>query len=65
MGRIDHIELNEQKQEVYIKDDFGVYIMYDCVMQDMKSMEQEILKITSYYVNRAEPLIDPTRMGND
>ncbi len=65
MGRIDHIELNEQKQEVYIKDDFGVYIMYDCVMQDMKSMEQEILKIASYYVNRAEPLIDPTRMGND
>jgi hypothetical protein len=31
MGRIDHIELNEQLMEVYVKDDFGVYIFYDCV----------------------------------
>jgi hypothetical protein len=35
MGRIDHIELNEITHEVYVKDDFGVYIMYDCVLQDM------------------------------
>jgi hypothetical protein len=32
MGRIEFIELNEEKMEVYIKDDFGIYIMYDCVL---------------------------------
>jgi len=32
MGRIEHVELNEITQEVYVKDDFGVYIMYDCVL---------------------------------
>jgi len=32
MGRIEFIELNEEKQEVYIKDDFGIYIMWDCVL---------------------------------
>jgi hypothetical protein len=35
MGRIEFVEINEDKREVYIKDDFGIYIMYDCVLQDM------------------------------
>lgn len=29
MGRIDKIELNEVAEEVYVKDDFGIYILYD------------------------------------
>jgi len=32
MGRIDHIELNEVLEEVYVKDDFGIYILYDCAL---------------------------------
>lgn len=32
MGRIEFVELNEDKMEVYIKDDFGIYIIYDCVL---------------------------------
>lgn len=32
MGRIDHIEINEKTEEVFVKDDFGIYIMYDCVL---------------------------------
>ena len=39
MGRIETVELNEEKQEVYVKDDFGIYIMHDCALQDMKSLE--------------------------
>ena len=30
MGRIDRIELDEVNQEVFVKDDFGIYVMYDC-----------------------------------
>lgn len=30
MGRIDHIEINEELKEVYIKDDFSIYIIWDC-----------------------------------
>ena len=56
MGRIDHIELNEELEEVYVKDDFGVYILYDCVLQDMKCMEEELIKICSYYINKQEVL---------
>jgi hypothetical protein len=31
MGRIEFIEINEHLKEVYVKDDFGVYIIHDCV----------------------------------
>lgn len=58
MGRVDHIELDEVQEEVYVKDDFGVYILYDCVLQDMKGMEEELIKICSYYINKAEVLQD-------
>lgn len=63
MGRIDHIELNEITHEVYVKDDFGVYIMYDCVLQDMQSLEGELCKIASFYLNKSELLLDPTAAG--
>lgn len=58
MGRIDYIELNERTEEVYVKDDFGVYILYDCVLQDMRGMEEELVKICSYYLHKAEVLLD-------
>lgn len=32
MGRIDLIELSEQTKEVFVKDDFGIYILYDCAL---------------------------------
>lgn len=56
MGRIDKVELNEVKEEVYVKDDFGVYIIYDCVLQDMKGIEDELIKIASYYISKSEVL---------
>lgn len=31
MGRIDFVEINEKLQEIYIKDDMGIYIIFDCV----------------------------------
>jgi hypothetical protein len=61
MGRIEFIELNEEKQEVYVKDDFGIYVMHDCSLQDLKSLEDELLKIGSYYLQRSEVLVDPTQ----
>jgi hypothetical protein len=32
MGRIDHIEIDEKTKEVLVKDDFGIYVMYECAM---------------------------------
>ena len=41
-----------------VKDDFGVHILYDAAFADMRSMEGELLKICSYYINKSEPLLD-------
>jgi hypothetical protein len=60
MGRIEKIEIDESAKEVYIKDDFGLYIMYDCVLQDMTCLEKELVRIGSYFLHRAEVLQDPS-----
>jgi hypothetical protein len=60
MGRIDHIEINEKSEEVFVKDDFGIYIMYDCVLQDMKGVEDELTRLGSYFITKQEVLQDPT-----
>ena len=59
MGRIDFVEIDESLEEVYIKDDFGIYILYDCVLQDMKFLEDELCKVGSFYLHKSEVLIDP------
>ena len=60
MGRIETVEINEKEKEVYIKDDFGIYIIFDCVLQDMKFLEDELCKIGSLYIKKSEILLDPT-----
>lgn len=59
IGRADFVELDEQTQEVFVKDDLGIYILYDCALQDMKVLEEELVKTGSYFIHRAETLVDP------
>jgi len=58
LGRIDKIYKHEKSGLNLVKDDFGVHILYDASLADMRVMEQEILKICSFYLNKAEPLLD-------
>ena len=58
LNRIDHIELDVAKKEVFVKDDFGIYIMYDCALSDMQAMEEEMLRIGTYYIGKLEDLYD-------
>ena len=32
LGRVDHYEINEKTRSVNLKDDFGIYILYECAM---------------------------------
>lgn len=57
MGRVDFIEIDEKTKEIFVKDDFGIYIMYECALSDMKDLEEEILKIGSYYITKHESLM--------
>ena len=58
MNRVDHVEIDIEQQEVLIKDDYNIYIMYECALSDMQVLEEEILRIGSYYISRLEELYD-------
>lgn len=32
MGRVDHVEINEKNRQVHVKDDFGIYVLYECAL---------------------------------
>ena len=52
MGRVDEIYFNEKIGNYLVKDDFGVHIMFDSALLDMTLLEQEVLKICSYYISK-------------
>lgn len=57
MGRSDFVEFTEN-EEILIKDDFGIHIMYDCVETDMELLKNEILLTGSFFIKNQEPLMD-------
>jgi len=57
-GRVDEIYKHEKADLNLVKDDYGIHVLYDATFADMRSMEFEVLKICSFYINKAEPLID-------
>lgn len=58
MGRIDKIWLDEPNDIYIVSDDYGFNLMYDCTFSDMRAVEQEVLKIVSFYINKVEPMQD-------
>jgi hypothetical protein len=56
LGRIDFIEIKEGNEEVLVKDDTGIYVLKDCVLQDMKTVEDDTLKIGSCFLTQKEVL---------
>ncbi|CDW82479.1 UNKNOWN [Stylonychia lemnae] len=58
LGRVDDIYYDEKADFYFVKDDFGIHIMFDASFLDMKNLEQEVLKICSFYIQKREPLLD-------
>jgi hypothetical protein len=52
LGRMDQIYYNETLGIYLVKDDFGKHILFDSSLLDMKLMEQEVLRIISFYINK-------------
>lgn len=55
---MDKIYKHEKMDLNLVKDDFGIHVLYDATFADMRSMETEILKMCSFYISKAEPLLD-------
>lgn len=58
LGRSDHLYQHAESGLNLVKDDFGVHIVYDCAFEDMRTVEAELLKQSSFYINKAEPILD-------
>jgi hypothetical protein len=58
LGRVDKIEEHAQSKCFIVTDDFGVNVMYDATFGDMRAIEQEMLKIVSFYINKVEPIAE-------
>ncbi len=58
LGRQDKIELHAQSGCYIVVDDFGVNVMYDCTLNDMRATEAELLRMISFFINKVEPLQD-------
>lgn len=58
LNRLDKIEIDEANKEVYVRDDFNIYILYECTLTDMQGLEEELLRIGSYFMARLEELYD-------
>lgn len=51
LGRVDKVYLHAKSGLNLVLDDFGIHVLFDAAFADMKSMETEILKMCSYYIN--------------
>lgn len=56
--RLDHANFNLEKQEILVKDDFDIYLMYDCAMTDMVELEKQLLWVGTYYIKKNETNYD-------
>lgn len=50
----DRILVNQAGKEVTILNEFGQKIVYEEALNDMVELEEEMIKVGSYYVNRYE-----------
>lgn len=55
---MDNYQVNEDTQEIFVIDDFGMNIMFDCSLDDMVSLDKELLKIGTFFVRKNESELD-------
>lgn len=57
-GRICKREFNQDYSDVKIIDEEGISILYDSSLHDIVSLEEELIKIGTFYIRKQEYLID-------
>lgn len=57
-NRMDKREFNEDFTDVEIVDDIGITIMYDVVLNDIIDMEDELIKVGTFYIKKQEFVMD-------
>jgi len=58
LNAIDEHRFDEAAKEVLVADDYGMLVMYDASLDDMLALDEELLKIGTYYTRKCEDEFD-------
>ena len=58
INRIDTYKIDEELREIFVVDDFGINIMYDCSIQDMVVFEEQLLQVGTHFIQKNEQDFD-------
>lgn len=53
----DRVHVDFQTKEIYVTNEYGMKIIYHESLNDLAEIEEELIKIGSYYINRYEFII--------
>ena len=57
-GMQDKWEVDEDSQDVTVEDEFGVKVIYKESLNDMLEIEEELIKVGSYFKQQTEILVN-------
>ena len=62
LGSQDKIVIDEKKKEVLVQDEYGISILYEATLHDMLALEEELIKIGTFYLNEHEFINDSAQI---
>jgi len=58
LTRMDTFKVDQATGEIFVIDDFGMHVMFDCSLEDMQTLDKHLLQIATYYVKKTEGHFD-------
>jgi hypothetical protein len=55
---MDRFSFDETSQELYVIDDFGMHILFDCALDDLLHLDEELLKLGTFFIKKNEAELD-------
>lgn len=54
IGKQDKIEILESEMDIIVSDEYGINIIYEEALNDMLELEEELVKIGTYFIQKHE-----------
>lgn len=58
LTRMDTYKVTEATKEILVVDDYGMHVMFDCSLTDMVALDEQLLKIGTFFIRKNEQKID-------
>lgn len=58
LTRMDTYKVTESIKEILVIDDYGMHVMFDCSLADMVALDEQLLKIGTFFVRKNELELD-------